>query len=512
LVGLADFAQVFPCSSLTIQFDVVIGIGGLALVGATFSVRMRELPFLMRVVFVSLFTFFGVYLAFPPTLPSDVSFTTIVGLLIHYGHWILPALCVAGFWRPAFGVFAMLCAIWERLILNRVFDVSLSQTEYFPVCEFALFMLISAAFFNGIKRFKIFSYLFITPARPNAITPLEKIALCAVAVHMSNYFYSGVKKSLLGDNPLSWVIDNQTHFLMLSANAMGLLPLKVVPDLAEAFFHSFEGVRMICNFLVLGGELAAVVAVLRIRWLVYILIFYNILHIIIFLTTGILFSKWIMLNFSIIAGLFTMRHKVLPSAFKLQLIGIVVAAPLIFWVANLGWWDSRAFNHERFYAVLDNGLEIEVPTNYWGSLSVNYAQARVTRDKADGFFPTGTAGIVFGQRNMELANRCDYQFEPEMSARVLRQLVEAPGSHVIRNVLLHHRYVLEHVNSKGHIAYDFYPHHIWSMPWLFSDFNALDKRRILAYRYVVEAACLDFQEGRFTRKVMIQADYVIKVK
>ena len=462
-------------------------------------------------MFIALFTLFAFYLAFPRTLPSDVEFSTLVGLRIHYGHCILPVLCLLGFWRPVLGVIALLCAIWERLTLSQLYGVLLSQTEYFPVVEFALFMLISAALLSAVKRFNYFSPLFV-PARQNVLSALEKMALCAVAVHMSNYFYSGVKKWFLGDNPLSWAIENQTHYLILTADAMGFLPLRAFPGLPEALFQALDGVNVLSNVLIYGGQFAAVIAVLRIRWLVWITAFYDLTHIAIFLLTGIFFYKWIILNFAIIAGLVAMRHKVMPTAFKLQLMAIVVAAPLVFWVASLGWWDSRAFNHERFYAMLEDGSEIEVPTNYWGSFSVNYAQARVIRDKAEGFFPTGTSGAILGQRNMERANRCEYQFDPEKSRRVLQNLVDAPGSHVIENVRLHHRYVLEHVNDAGHVAYDFYPHHIWSMPWLFDEFNKLDKRRIQAYRYVVEAACLSFENGRFTRDVMTRGDYVISLE
>jgi hypothetical protein len=193
-------------------------------------------------------------------------------------------------------------------------------------------------------------------------------------------------------------------------------------------------------------------------------------------------------------------------------MSIVVLAPIVFWVASLGWWDTRAFNHERFFAMLDDGTEIEVPSNYWGSLSIHYAQARVTREKAEGFFPTGTFGIALNQRIMERANRCDYQFESEKSRRVLKELVEAPNSQVIQNVRLHHRYVLEKADEKGLLSYDFYPHHIWSMPWSFDEFKTLDKRRIKAYRYVVEASCLGMESARFTRNVMTRSDYVISVK
>ena len=394
---------------------------------------------------------------------------------------------------------------------QQAFGVLLSQTEFFPVCEVALFMLIAAAFLFAVRNVTYFAPLFRT-AHSDELSTLEKVALCAVAVHMSNYFYSGVKKWLLGDTPLSWAFENKTSYLLLTADEMGFLPLRAISNLSEISFLVIDSGNVFLNLLLYGGQLAAVLAVVRVRWLIFITAFYDITHIVIFLVTGIFFYKWIILNFAIIAGLVAIRHKVIPTTLKFQLVTTVVLAPAVFWVANLGWWDSRALNHERFFAKLADGSEIEVPTNYWGSLSINYAQMRVTRGKAEGFFPTGTAGVFFDQKIMERVNRCDYQFNSDRSARVLKNLVEAPNSRVTQNIRLHHKYVLEQVDGAGQTAYDFYPHHIWSMPWLYDEFKALDKRRIVAYRYVVEAVCLGTENGSFKRDVKIRSDYVINVK
>ena len=155
---------------------------------------------------------------------------------------------------------------------------------------------------------------------------------------------------------------------------------------------------------------------------------------------------------------------------------------------------------------------MEIPTNYWGSFSVTYAQLRRIIDKTNGFFPTGTSGIIFGQDNMRRGLDCNFWLPSNEYPDVVSETFSEHDNEVTRHVEMHHRYILENVDDDGQIAYDFYPHHIWSMPWLYREFNALDKRRIVAYRYVIEAKCLAYDEGRVIENIKRRSEYVIQLK
>jgi len=299
--------------------------------------------------------------------------------------------------------------------------------------------------------------------------------------------------------------------LILTASALGSLPLSFDQSISNIGIQVMRETMVLSNALILVSQLFAIIASVRIRYIIIATVFYDLTHVLIFLATGIFFYKWIILNLAIVAALVGLRDKIIPKSLRFMIAGMIVVAPLTFFVAELGWWDTRSLNHEKFYAVLDDRTEMEVPTNYWGSFSVIYAQLRRIRNKEDGFFPTGTSGIIFGQDNMKRGLECNFTLPPSKHADVVSKVFSKPDNDVVRHVKMHHRYVLENVNDKGRLAYDVYPHHIWSMPWLFRNFSLLDKRRIVAYKYVVEATCLGYEKGRMTNDIKRRSEYVIQL-
>jgi hypothetical protein len=423
------------------------------------------------------------------------------------------ALCVLGLWRPGVGIIGLVAALLERLSLSHLIQQMLSKTEWFPLVELALFMVIGAALVPLLLRFK-YLHLADTPMSPgDRLSIYEKLTLLAIAVHFSNYFYSGVKKIFLGEHPLSWVIHNETWSLMLTSSVLGHLPLSFDQTLTSIGITSFQKFVVIGNASIFFGQLFAIVAGVSIRWIIFACLFYDLTHILIFLTTGIFFYKWIILNFAIIAALLSVRNKIVPNPLKVMIVAMIVAAPLPFFVAKLGWWDTRSLNHEQFYAILNDGTEVSVPTNYWGSFAVTYAQLRRIRDKGDEFFPTGTSGIILGQNNMRMGIDCSFALPSSSdSLDVVSMTFRKPDNEVARHVKLHHEYVLENIDEDGKIVYDFYPHHIWSMPWLFKAFSELDKRKIVAYRYVIEAKCLRYEKDRVIEDVKKRSSHIIHVK
>jgi len=476
----------------------------------TFGVRMVDLPPAMSIILKFMFISFAAYLIFPLTLPSNIDVPSLTAIRLSYSHLILPLICILGLWRPGVGVTGMAAAMAGKISLGQIIGETLSKTEYAPLIEVSLFMVVGAALIPVLKRLGL-TRLDGGQTREDSFCVLEKFTLIAIGVHLSNYFYSGVKKLFLGEHALSWTLYNETWSLILTANALGSLPLSFDQSISNIGIQVMRETMVLSNALILVSQLFAIIASVRIRYIIIATVFYDLTHVLIFLATGIFFYKWIILNLAIVAALVGLRDKIIPKSLRFMIAGMIVVAPLTFFVAELGWWDTRSLNHEKFYAVLDDRTEMEVPTNYWGSFSVIYAQLRRIRNKEDGFFPTGTSGIIFGQDNMKRGLECNFTLPPSKHADVVSKVFSKPDNDVVRHVKMHHRYVLENVNDKGRLAYDVYPHHIWSMPWLFRNFSLLDKRRIVAYKYVVEATCLGYEKGRMTKDIKRRSEYVIQL-
>lgn len=492
--------------------DVVMYAGILVFALFAHGVRLADLPALMRRVLVAMFVMFAAYLSFSKTMLPAESLTGAENMHVLYGHYVWPLLCLAGLFRPGYGVIAMVGAAWERLTLSQYFGSSLSQTEFFPLVELSMFMVIGAALSLHLGKTRWRDWI-AESTRPDAPRLLEFVALAAIAVHMANYLYSGVTKVGLGTYGVDWVLENKTQYLLMVYHGMGMSPLSIIDGLPEFSYVAFDRFFVVSNLLIFAGQLAAITAMVRIRWLMVLTAFYDLTHIVIYLCTGIFFYKWIVLNFAIIAGLATIRYKRIHVAQGAFLTAFIVSAPLVFWVARLGWWDTRALNQERIYAVFKDGAELEVPTNYWGSFAVHFAQMRLLRDRSENFFPTWTSGLTNVKEDMLAANRCEYSFSAtEQQKEVDAFFASGKGVQLASHIRRHHAYVLTQTGEDGTYNYDMYPHHIWSAPWLFKAFAAADKRDIVEYRLVIEPTCYAFIDNRFVPQVKGQASYAISVR
>lgn len=492
--------------------DVVMYAGILVFALFAHGVRLPDLPALMRRVLVAMFVMFAAYLSFSKTMLPAESLTGAENMRVLYGHYVWPLLCLAGLFRPGYGVIAMVGAAWERLTLSHYFGSSLSQTEFFPLVELSMFMVIGAALSLHLGKTRWRNWI-SESTHPDAPQVLEFVALAAISAHMANYLYSGVTKVGLGSYGVDWVLENKTQYLLMVYHGMGMSPLSVIDGLPELLYVAFDRFFVVSNLLIFAGQLAAITAMVRIRWLMVLTAFYDLTHIVIYLCTGIFFYKWIVLNFAIIAGLATIRYKRINVVQGAFLTAFIISAPLVFWVARLGWWDTRALNQERIYAVFKDGAELEVPTNYWGSFAVHFAQMRLLRGRSGNFFPTWTSGLTNVKDDMKAANRCEYSFSAEAQQKEVDAFFASDkGKRLASHIRRHHEYVLTRIDEDGAYNYDMYPHHIWSAPWLFKAFSAADKRGIVEYKLVIEPTCYEFVGNQFISQVKGQASHAISVR
>jgi hypothetical protein len=495
---------------VTLLREAALWATGGALLYFTRSVRFRDLPRPPAVMLGCILLCFALYTAFPLTLPPDGAHGGLAGFRVDHRHLLLPALCLLGFWRPGAGALALFAVLAERRTLGAWFGDNLSATEFYPLAEIGLFLVIAAALEPRSRRIGFLSRAGDPLSATDRLPLMTKMALAGVSLHLANYFYSAVAKARLGDHVLSWMLHNRTQNMILGHLEFGQLPLSGVPGLAEWSYAAFGSVFVLVNALTFFGQGFAILAPLRIRWIIAITAFYDLTHVVIFLVTGIFFYKWILLNLSIIVAFAALRDTALPRRLQAYLVAVQLLAPALFYVAHLGWWDTLSVNHERVYAVLDDGREVEVPSNYWGSFSVTYAQQRRSPELATQLFPT-RYGKPKDQRVGELANECRLELPADGGAVEVDPAVGDHDGSIARHVRRHHAWHLAHADADGRVEFDDLPHHIWSMPWLYPDVYRMDVRRVRAYRFVDQAVCLDPADGRFQRRVMREKRFDIPV-
>jgi hypothetical protein len=75
-----------------------------------------------------------------------------------------------------------------------------------------------------------------------------------------------------------------------------------------------------------------------------------------------------------------------------------------------------------------------------------------------------------------------------------------------------HTAMLAAANGKGLVAYDLYPHHIWSDPRRYATFAALDLREVAGYRWQRDAKCIDARGHFGGPRLVGRAETFVPVK
>jgi hypothetical protein len=411
-----------------------------------------------------------------PGAQSGITLTHIVNL----GCILLLAL---SFKTEALIIPGLLLVVIQKQLVSTATDLRISTTDYMPLIEFGILLGLAPLIMGLIGSLKIGQRFTPSNIRSQDQYP---ILLIGVAIHCSNYFFSGVQKLLISDPIWFWVTENPTQMLMLAAYEMGSLPLTIFGDRFVDSIYSFLSTNILwLNALTLAIQIAPVIALRRVKWMIVLMVLFDITHIVIFLVSGIFFYKWIVLNALIVSALLILRHYSYDLRDYLLLVLGMVLAPSVFFVAFLGWHDTPSFNDEYFLAHTRGGVSLRVPTNYFLGSSVTYAQGRISAIKP-GHFVTGALGVLDKAKNSDPR----WSYSANCVTTKKQRSIEINFDRIESRVRRHHSYILRKLDTQGRFSYDLYPHHIWSLPWNYDEFERLNKKEIIGYSYVVESKCL----------------------
>lgn len=417
--------------------------------------------------------------------------------------WIFAvAFGIAGYFRPSFAIVPLQYMIWQKHGLSNAFALHLEWLDYFTLIETGTFLIIGYLVFAAFRRIDGFDGAFTIVGRTKesvrkdcggTLHVIDVLILFAIALHYGNYFYAGLIKAVLGPDATFWTLQNQTEFLILAAYDSKVLPLSFSDALTGWVYELIADVRVFTNFVTISTQLLAVIAILRVKWAIIMTLCYDVLHLIIFFTTGIFFWKFIILNLAIVAALGAMHIRTVPRQMRIGLVAAVVLSPFVFHIMpSFAWLDARSSNRVHMVAIAEDGTEYNVPSNYFLGLSVTFAQNRLVWP-GEGAVPAETWGVSRRMEIMQAGLACDWASLDKEQYPVPFAVPKEQIDHFIRR---YHTQVLSMLGEDGRFEYDLFPHHIFSMPWYSTEFRKLDKRRIVAYRYESETLCLDFKDGK----------------
>ncbi|WP_417667164.1 hypothetical protein [Roseibium sp.] len=411
---------------------------------------------------------------------------------------------VLAVFRPAFAIVPPAFVLALKEATDRLYDIHMSNTDYVALIDLSIFGFGALASFHLLSRQTWLPSVATLTKRYGLQNWTLTAFLTSVAIHFGNYFYSAIAKMKLDGGPFLWVQSNPTELLAYNAWSAGFLPLAHWETFSAATLIALGTLRPVSNVLLFVGQAVSVFCLWR-RWaMIAVTLFYDLTHVAIFAVSGIFFWKWILLNLLLVAAMRKIPVDFLRAPIILVNSAVLLASPLIFHIVWLGWYDTPALTKSSVIAVLKDNREMAVPTNYFGSVSVVFAQHDLGRT-VPGHFPTGTWGSTKSDEILFSAlTSCSLPPDGKWHLKADQEQIKRP-------IELIHRYALQREKRFGDYHYDLYPHHIWSNPMLYDEFASVLPSEIDHYLYRTESVCVSHENGFPVENPVLRDDLKVRV-
>lgn len=465
-------------------------------------VDMRAMPrFAMRAMRASA-GFLMLYFAVEPFAIPYAALPADHPAILFHAHARLAgmALALCGLWRPSCLVGAALTLWMTRELQTSITGFYFSTLDIRNVAEVIAFWAIG---------FTLLGAAWASP-RARAALALDGermfraalvIFAAGVGAHLANYFWSALAKLALDGGPSSWVLGNRLYDGIPGALEKGTLPLANWPAAVDLLHRTLKLLAIPANIACFAVQITAILAPLRRRWLILSTFAFDIFHGLVWFTLGLLFWKWMALNFIIVAALSVLGEQEWRGLPRATCITFVICGMAIFRTATLAWYETPGFASPYFVAEMQDGRRIRIPSAFFLSSSYQVSQGRLWWPGGLAHFNPSIWGSVLHFADAQAGRAC------AIPARKAPAPPEwGPPEALGRFVRAAHRQMLPRLDAQGRLAYYRVPHHHVPSPFVPDPFYAVDKRRIAKYVFVMDSVCLSLDHGRLRRRVLAHTE------
>ncbi len=492
------------------EAPLTISLGGATLLSLVFAyVRYdatgRAFGVLLRALTVVIAAYLAASQPFFIVGGGEGGANHVAAVLLQVFFWVMLAAAVAAMLRPSFALLPFMFLIVLKSEYAASSGMGISATDYAILPEVGLFLTAGSVAIAVWTRGQPWRAVTPSTDRPDPRLLGDMLVYAAAAIHFANYFYAGFGKLMLPGPPLAW-LGNHTPNILLASLLYKCNPLMQFGPVVDALYAGFSRLYPLTNAAVLFFQLACLWALSR-RWLLIVfLLFFDAMHVGIFVSSGIFFWKWIVLNLIFALVLEWIGFAKAPRWLHVTGLVLVVSAPAFFSVARLAWFDTREVNAAFVQAVRDDGARVQLPSNFFLGYSVTFAQNRVGVALGP-HFATGSLGSSHDYGTAVEAATCSGELLPAEAAGVGSNSVAV----LRRFVAAFDRFARSRADTDGHLHYDLFPHHIWSNPAMYPEAAALDLRHVVGYELVVQAMCVGDVKTASDFNVLTKARTVIPI-
>ncbi len=348
----------------------------------------------------------------------------------------------------------------------------------------------------------------LTSASPGLMNALLFVL---ISFHMAGYLFSGVEKALLDGGLLSWPLANTLQNIYFTGVINQQLIWQDIPGAVEAFTLLMDGTGRLMSLMVFAGQLLAFSVFLSRRYMILMLIFYDIMHLGIMISQGANFMTWVLVNLCVIAAARVMPDRmfgVKPMIVScLLMVFCQFGYSKFYKTANLAWYDTLAVNNTYFVAETAAGEEARLPIAFFGFYSYPISHMSYGHPPGGKYVPTNTNG---GSDYFDIARKaenCSFSEEEMVSTRA----ADWNGAAVTRFIKSLHGINASRYAKGLPWSANLHWHHFWNPPSVFANFSNIDFNTITAYTLVVEATCIERSGNRPVGRILDETRFRIPI-
>jgi hypothetical protein len=472
------------------------------------SVRYATFIPLMRLALRSSAIGLLAYLLLEPpdlTLANPNAFGAAEYVRLSYAGAILfAALSVS---RPAFVIPVAIYISSTRLLVEEISNLQMSTLDIRYMLDMALYLSLFGAV--GLTIGRLIQPNFSDERRQQEITYV------GFGLHLGNYFWSGVAKLMIGPHLWTWILENQTSNTIPYAIVNGTLPIGHLPWLVQPVYDFVHVIVQPLNLAIVGFQLFAIVCPLRLAWLKLATLFYDLLHIGIWILGGLFFWPWVWNNVTILVAANAQRSPIKPTAKAACILTILLGMPSVplypslpfYKAAGLGWFDVADARQTYFEAITNDGRRARVPSSFFLSHSYSVSHGQMDTVPHVGHYSHTWWGSAHDYGRLLSSGKClTPEVVPADTLERAEQRTERLNK-VGQFIRAHHAKMLHWQSWLGSRGYYFSRlYHHPSNPLLFGAFNALNLGDVVAYNLVVESVCNRLVSGSPETTVIMRTE------
>ncbi|RMF79522.1 MAG: hypothetical protein D6737_11175 [Chloroflexi bacterium] len=203
------------------------------------------------------------------------------------------------------------------------------------------------------------------------------LMLCLIG---SYYFIPGASKIVLGPYPWSWLVHNRLDHLFVSSYLNGWFrPINESTILSIA--SMMRSVDVLFRGITLVIEAGAIILLLRQRLTLVFIAGFILLHTAIFISSGIFFWKWILLDSAVLVFVYTNRNQpIIQRLYTWQIavlsVFIILFSKYYFSPIPLGWFDANVNQTYQLEALTTTGETYPIARSFMAPYDLIFSQAR----------------------------------------------------------------------------------------------------------------------------------------